>query len=295
MAQEKKKALGRGLGALIPQRPAAAIPVSSGDGGAMRVAISDVHANPGQPRQKFDSATIEELSVSIREQGLLQPLLVRKRPAGGYEVIAGERRLRAAKLAGLTEVPVLVRNAGERETLELALVENLQREDLNPIELAQGYEALLQDHGYTQEQLAKRLGRDRATVANTLRLLQLPPEIREDLIAGRLTAGHAKALLSIDGAKERLALRDAILKEGLSVRGAEDRARDASARGDEEGPSKKKKKKHLDPDVAHLIQRLEKKLGLKVEINHSKSGSGRLSIRYSSLDSLQPVLDKLES
>ncbi len=296
MAQEKRKGLGRGLSALIPTGEPKPGGAASGapPGGALVAALSEISANPGQPRRNFDPAAIEALSASIREQGVLQPILVRKKASGGYEVIAGERRLRAARQAGLAEVPVVVRPASDKESLELALVENLQREDLNPIELAQGYESLIADYGYTQEQLAKRLGRERSGVANTLRLLKLPEDVREDLIAGRLTAGHAKALLALEDPAELRKLRDLIVGEGVSVRAAEELSRLWSV-GEGGRGARKKKGRRLDPDVADLIQRLERKLGTKVEISHSPSGKGKITIRYASLEALQPILDKLES
>lgn len=299
--KQQKRGLGRGLGALIPQGEtpkSGDVPEATGAPGSFRVAIEQIHPHPDQPRRHFREEAIEELAASIREQGLLQPLLVRRRPQGGYELIAGERRWRASKRAGLKDVPVTVRDATDRETLELALVENLQREDLNPVELARGYEALMQDHGYTQEQLARRIGRDRSSIANTLRLLRLSAEIRQDLVDGKLSAGHAKAILSVEEPSLQLRLREEILKKGLSVRDVEKRAREL-VMGSAERPRPRKEAREgpaVDPDVAALVNRLERNLGVKIDLRHSgKKGKGRLTIRYGSLDQLQPILDKLES
>ena len=298
---KKRKALGKGLGALIPQKPEAAAnpaaPAPEADAAGFRVAIKDIHPNPDQPRTHFDETRIAELAASIKEQGVIQPLLVRRRPQGGYELIAGERRYRASKKAGLKEVPVTVRAAGDREVMELALVENLQRDDLNPIELALGYQSLIEDHAYTQEQLAKRIGRDRSSVANTLRLLKLPQKAQGDLIEGRLTTGHAKAMLSLEDVELMLELREQIIKNALSVREAEKLAKELAGGGSLRRKPKTSEKKtpSVDPDVAALTRRLERNLGVKIRIAHNKKGAGKLTISYASLGELQPILDKLES
>lgn len=303
-APTKRKALGKGLGALIPQKggapastPAAAAAAPQGDAAGFRVPLKDIHANPDQPRSHFDAARIDELAASIKEQGVLQPLLVRRRPQGGYELIAGERRLRASKKAGLKEVPVVVRAANDKEVLELALVENLQRDDLNPVELALGYQALIEDHSYTQDQLAKRIGRDRSSVANALRILKLPKKVHDDLIEGRLSTGHAKAMLSLEDVELMLELREQIVKNGLSVRDAEKLAKELAAGGSFKRQPKKvaKGKAAADPDIDALTRRLERRLGVKIAISHNKKGAGKLTISYATLGELQPILDKLES
>lgn len=298
-APKKRKALGKGLGALIPQKEGgaeSASPAPEADAAGFRVPLKDIYANPDQPRTHFDEERIGELAASIKEQGVIQPLLVRRRPQGGYELIAGERRYRASKKAGLKEVPVTVRAATDREVMELALVENLQRDDLNPVELALGYQSLIEDHAYTQEQLAKRIGRDRSSVANTLRLLKLPQKAQEDLIEGRLSTGHAKALLSLENVELMLELREQILKSGLSVREAEKRAKELSQGGSlRRAPKSEKKPAGVDPDVEALTRRLERKLGVKIRIAHNKKGAGKLTISYANLGELQPILDKLES
>jgi ParB family chromosome partitioning protein len=300
-APTKRKALGKGLGALIPQKsaaePASAAAAAQPDAAGFRVALKDIHANPDQPRTHFDPARIDELTASIKEQGILQPLLVRRRPQGGYELIAGERRFRASKKAGLKDVPVIVRAANDKEMLELALVENLQRDDLNPIELALGYQALIEDHRYTQDQLAKRIGRDRSSVANAMRLLKLPKKVQDDLVAGRLSSGHAKAMLSLEDMELMLELRERIVKGSLSVREAEKLAKEFAAGGSfrRQGKKATKARAAVDPDVDALTGRLERRLGVKIRIAHNKKGAGKLTISYANLGELQPVLDKLES
>ena len=209
----ERQALGRGLSALIrePERKA---------GEARFLPVADIIPNASQPRKQFDEARIAELAESIQERGLLQPILVRRRDSG-YEIVVGERRWRAAQAAGLASILAIVRETSDRESIELALVENIQREDLNPIELATAYRGLLDLGGLTQEELAGRLGKDRATVANLLRLLALPRDIQQNVIEGTLTMGHARALLSAGNAARQRAIRDRIVAEGLSVREVE--------------------------------------------------------------------------
>ena len=214
----ERQALGRGLAALLrePER-------ASGD--ARPIPLRDIHPNVLQPRKRFDEAGLAELAASIREKGVLQPIVVRRR-SSGYEIVLGERRWRAAEAAGLESIPALVRDTSDREALEVALVENIQREDLNPIELATAYRGLIEVNGLGQEDLARRLGKDRATVANTLRLLSLPEDIQANLVDGSLSMGHARALLAAPSPARQRALRDRILQEGLSVREVERLARE---------------------------------------------------------------------
>jgi ParB family chromosome partitioning protein len=215
----KRQGLGRGLGALISETPAAAEPPSP-PGGVTRIPTGDVRGNPWQPRRDFAPETLQDLVASVRERGVLQPLLVR-RAGAGYELIAGERRLRAAQVAELAEVPAIVMDVTDREALELALVENLQREDLNPIEEAEGYRVLTDKFELTQEQVAERVGKARATVANALRLLDLPDAVKQRVAEGSISGGHAKVLLSLESPSEQLALAERAVREGLSVRGLE--------------------------------------------------------------------------
>jgi len=209
-----KRGLGRGLGALLGSEPEASPEAS------LEISLDRVRPNPRQPRKRFDPAGLAELAESIRASGVIQPIVVR-RAGEGYELIAGERRLRAARQAGLERIPAIVRDATNAQSLELALVENLMREDLNPIESAEGYRQLLADFGWTQEQLGQRIGKDRSSIANALRLLKLPAPIQEDLRSGRLTMGHALSLLSLTSPEEQLKLRDEILAHSWSVRATE--------------------------------------------------------------------------
>jgi ParB family chromosome partitioning protein len=274
----KRKALGRGLAALIPSAApppppvAAPAPVARSNDGLRTVAIEDVHPSPGQPRKHFDDARLEELAASIRAQGIIQPLVVRLREAGGYELIAGERRWRAAQRAGLHEVPAVVRDVAEKRAFEMALVENLQRQDLNPIEEAQGFERLIAEFGYTQEAMATRVGKDRSTVANALRLLRLPDSVREMVTEGRLAMGHARALLGLEetDAIERLARR--VLARELSVRQVEalvKRERDGG--GNEPAPSPTP----VSASARDLGERLTRSLGTRVKVIEEGPGKGR--------------------
>jgi ParB family transcriptional regulator, chromosome partitioning protein len=306
----KRRALGRGLAALIPEAATPApVPApgdaASGSGpgsrgrgeGLMMLAIEEVHPARHQPRKAFDDERLDELAESIRTQGIIQPLVVRRREqGGGYELIAGERRWRAAQRAGLHEVPAVVRDVAEQQAFELALVENLQRADLNPIEEAEGYQRLMAEFGYTQENLASRVGKDRSTVANALRLLKLPPSVRDMVIGGRLSMGHARALLGLesDGAIERLA-RQTVARE-LSVRQVETHVRrerqDRNDRNDSasNGPAARP---GPSPAARDLQQRLERTFGTRVKLVEADASRGHIEIHYHSLDELDGVLDKL--
>jgi len=300
----KRQALGRGLAALIPgAAPPEALspaeperrPVEAGREGLRTVAIEDVHPMRGQPRKNFDDARIEELADSIRAQGIIQPLIVRLRDGGGYELIAGERRWRAAQRAGLHQVPVVVRDSAPAESFELAMVENLQRQDLNPIEEAEGFDRLIREFGYTQESLASRVGKDRTTVTNALRLLKLPPGVRALVIAGRLSMGHARAILGLETltsgaveAMERMA-RLASARD-LSVRQVEQlvrREREAPAGGAPPPPSRP------PASARDLETRLSRSLGTRVRVVEAGPGKGQLAIHYASLDELDRLLAKL--
>jgi ParB family chromosome partitioning protein len=292
----KRQALGRGLAALIPgaklpEAPAAAPAPGRGSDGLRTVAIEDVHPSPGQPRKQFDDARLDELAASIKAQGIIQPLVVRLREGGGYELIAGERRWRAAQRAGLHEVPAVVRDVAEKAAFEMALVENLQREDLNPIEEAQGFQRLVEEFGYTQEALATRVGKDRSTVANALRLLRLPDGVRGLVTEGRLSMGHARALLGLDSvdAIERLARR--IVARELSVRQVEalvKRERDGQGEGAPPTPPERPSSSARD-----LADRLSRALGTRVRVVEDGPGKGHLEVAYHSLDQLDAVLARI--
>ena len=307
----KRRALGRGLAALIPEAAPSPPPApgNGGDassspahsssargGGLAVVAIEEVHPARHQPRKAFDDERLDELAESIRTQGIIQPLVVRRREAGGFELIAGERRWRAAQRAGLHEVPVVVRDVAEQQAFELALVENLQRADLNPIEEAEGYQRLMAEFGYTQENLAGRVGKDRSTVANALRLLKLPPTVREMVIGGRLSMGHARALLGLesDTAIERLA-RQTVARE-LSVRQVETQVRkDRNDRKSSDGDGDNGAPARIGPSAAarDLQQRLERSFGTRVKLVEADPTRGHIEIHYHSLDELDSLLEKL--
>jgi len=294
----KKRGLGKGLGALIP--------VS--ETGPTELPVDAISPNPLQPRQKIAPEELEELAASIREHGLIQPLIVSqlrpepdfgergtpsRRAAEGvtgagarrYQLIAGERRLEAAKLAGLAKVAVVIREATPQEMLELALVENIQRADLNPLEQATAYRHLMDDFGLTQEQVAERVGKSRVTVANSVRLLRLPDEIKSSLAQGQITEGHARAILALDRPDEQRGIWEAILKQGLNVRQTEEMVRRLVAR-----PKPKRPDTSSSPETKALEDRFREKLGTKVQLFRSKRG-GRLVIHFYSEEDLQALYD----
>jgi ParB family chromosome partitioning protein len=272
----KKPALGKGLNALIPTGGS-----ERGEpGAAFLCPVDQIRSNPDQPRSRFDEQGLESLAATIREKGVLQPLLVR-RVGSRYELIAGERRLRAARKAGLTEVPVLVREAEDSDRLELSILENVQREDLNPIEEARAFKQMLDRLELTQEEVARRVGKDRSSVANSLRLLQLPREIQEDLATGMLSSGHARAILAAGREVLQLRLWALIKDKGLSVREAE-----RHVQGLKEGKGTgKKAAAQLDPDMHALQEELSRHFSAPVIIRQGKRG-GKIQIRYSSTEEL---------
>ena len=284
-----RKRLGRGLAALIGEmdKPAqAASPPMSAD---RRVAVELIVRNPRNPRRSFSEAELVDLSQSIRTHGIVQPIIVRKKPdsSNTYEIVAGERRWRAAQIAGLTEVPVIVRDIDDRAALEIAIVENVQRADLNAIEEAMGYQQLVDEHSYTQLDLAGIIGKSRSHVANTLRLLKLPEKVRDMLVNSQLSAGHARALIAVD---DPLALALKIVAGGLSVRQAEQMAQQASERALET-----KSLKHAlpkDVDTTALEKLISDHLGMKVTINHS-GGGGAMNVRYRDLEQLDELCRRL--
>jgi len=277
-----RKALGRGLEALIPgagkPSPTAA---EANDLPDRELPIDAISRNPRQPRTTFDETALDELATSIRAQGIIQPLLVRPRAGGTYELVAGERRLRAAERAGLRTVPVVIREMSDDESLEIALVENLQRTDLSALEEAAAYERLMHDFGLTQEEVAERVGKSRPTIANTLRLLRLPEPIKQELARGRLTAGHARALLSIDDADAQLRAARQIVARQMSVRDTE-KLTPSSRRAAE--PAR-------DPHRQALERDLSAALGTRVRI-HPRGRGGRIEIEYYSLAELQGLADR---
>jgi ParB family transcriptional regulator, chromosome partitioning protein len=292
---EKRKVLGRGLAALLPGAPApSSTPGTAGarpaGEGLRTVAIEEVHPSISQPRKTFDDVRLSELAESIRVQGIIQPLVVRVRGEGGYELVAGERRWRAAQRAGLHEVPVVVREIALARAFEMALVENLQREDLNPIEEAEAYQRLVGEFGYTQESLAARVGKDRSTVANALRLLRLPEGVRGLVISARLGMGHARALLGLesDEAIERVARQT--VSRGLSVRQVESLVRRERTRA-ETAPATAPARQ--SPAARDLTERLQRALGARVRLVETGQGRGYIEIHFHSLDELDTVLAKI--
>jgi len=289
MAEDAPRSrLGRGLAALIGDvgDENSAIDRARGQ---RRVPVEFLRPNPRNPRRRFDDTELDELSASIRAKGILQPILVRSVPgaADAYEIIAGERRWRAAQRAGLHDVPVLLLEIGDKEALEIAIIENVQRADLNPLEEAMGYESLIEQFSYAQVDLAKIVGKSRSHIANTLRLMKLPESVKRYLAEGKLTAGHARALLGSDNPE---ALAKAIIEKGLNVRDVEALAgAEAESRGK---PAKRRPRGSKSADVRALERKLSDILGLMVEINHRASG-GDLRIRYRTLEQLDAVCRKL--
>jgi ParB family chromosome partitioning protein len=283
-----RRALGRGLDALIPGgEPTPPPPPVRRE--YFLAPIEDVHPTPDQPRHTFDDAKLEELAQSIRTDGVIQPLVVRERAVtdgGGFWLIAGERRWRAAQRAGLHEVPVVVREASPAQAFEMALVENVQRADLNPIEEAEAYRRLSEEYGYTQEQLAERVGKDRTTITNALRLLKLPPTVRSLVSDGELSMGHARALLGLENADVIDLCARKVVGKALSVRATEE-----LVRRERIGPVAKPAASEKSTSVKDLEQRLTRKLGTRVQL-HDRGGDkgGRIEIPYSSLDELDRLL-----
>ena len=277
-----KRGLGRGLGALLSATPGE-------EDSLVEVAIDQIEPNPNQPRKSFESRSLDDLAASIRNSGVIQPVVVR-RLGGVYQLIAGERRWRAARQAGLERIPAIVREATDAESLELALIENLLREDLNPMEEAEAYRNLLAQFSWTQEQLAQRIGRDRTSIANALRLLRLPDEIQADLRGGRLTMGHARALLALTTTAEQLKLRDEILAHDWSVRATEDsiRATESAA------PPRRtpRRRRGHSPELAALEQSLQRALMTRVVISGNER-RGKIEVVYATADELERISELL--
>ena len=277
-----KQALGKGLGALIPQGP------DAGQRGVLEIELSRIIPDGHQPRKTFHDESLAELANSIKASGVIQPIIVRKADGGGYGLIAGERRYRASMMAGLKKIPAIVKDVSPAEALELALIENIQREDLNPIETAEAYGRLVKEFDMTQDSVADRVGKERSTVANFLRLLTLPVDIKKDLALGSLSMGHAKAILSVEPAARQLALRREILSRGLSVREAETCARRMKA----PGHIVNVKKKEPSPQIVMLEDELKRSLGTKVHIK-AKGKGGAIEIEYYSAEEFERLLELL--
>ncbi len=300
MAETKtkaKKALGRGLGAFFDdvETPAEGIgkaikPENKAENGVMKIKLRDIEPNPGQPRREFDKEKLEDLAQSIKEHGLIQPILVKKQENGMYIIIAGERRWRASKIAGLSEVPCIEKDFSEREIMEIALIENLQREDLNPIEEAEGYQKLIDAFNLKQEEVADRVGKSRSAVANSLRLNNLCDEIKKMVIGKELSQGHARALLPVSKKEDKLSLAKKIIDEGLNVRQTEKLVNLFL----QEKPKKARTKKdeNLENYFRDLENSLSKSLGTKVLIKNGKN-KGKIEIEYYSNKDLENILEKI--
>jgi ParB family chromosome partitioning protein len=248
-----------------------------------RLPIEQLAANPNQPRRDFDEAALLELTQSIEHDGIIQPIIVRRTAPGAYQIIAGERRWRAAKLAGLTHVPVIVRTADDQQVLELAIVENIQREDLNPIELATAFQRMATELGLSHDQIGQKTGKERTTITNSLRLLQLPTELQTMIAAKKLSAGHARALLKFEDEQTQREIAKRCVAEGWSVRQIEEFTRPKTKTRQPEAP--------LDPNVKFALSELERTLGTKVRIIESRGGKGRIEIEYYSPDDLSRIYD----
>ncbi|NLK33879.1 MAG: ParB/RepB/Spo0J family partition protein [Gracilibacteraceae bacterium] len=277
-----KRGLGKGLGALIPGSE------EPDRNSIIEIKITEIEANDKQPRKAFGDETLMDLAESIKEHGVIQPIIVRKL-GSGYQIIAGERRWRASRLAGKKTIPAIVKECSNLEVMEFALIENLQREDLNSIEEAMAYKSLIEEYDMTQEEISKKIGKSRPAIANSLRLLQLPQEVIKMIEKGEISQGHARALLSVSGEKNQIEMAKRIVAHQLSVRQVEKMA----------GNIKRKKKKEVLPDayqieISHLEERLKTALGTKVTIQH-KNNKGKIEIEYYSNEDLDRILDLLGS
>lgn len=287
MTMTKRRGLGKGLQALIP--PAAAqSSASEVRSGAVEVPVEQISPNPHQPRQTMNQAELQELANSIGEHGLIQPLVVTQ-VGSAYQLIAGERRWRASQLAGLTMVPVVIKESSPQQMLELAIVENIQRADLNPLEEGQAYAQLMEEFGLTQEAVAERVGKSRTAVANTVRLLNLPQEIKEALASGRISEGHARALLSLKKERDQLNALATITDRGMNVRQTETMVRQILSGGKAVRP----KSPPLTPHDKAMLTRFESKLGTKIELNRTEEEQGKIVIHFYSQEELQAIFDAI--
>lgn len=280
---KKLGGLGKGLNAIFIEND------SEDNSGSVTLKISEIEPNRSQPRKEFDEKALSELAESISKHGLLQPLLVRPLPLGGYQIVAGERRYRACRMAGITEVPVIIRELGDTETMEIALIENLQREDLTPIEEALGYQVLIDEHGFSQEEVAQSVGKSRPAIANSLRLLKLPQSILDLVSDGKISAGHARALLTLEEEKLMQELAEEIIKKDLSVRQVEKICKQKPKPEKEEVSEKK-------PSFYSMVElALNESLGRKIKVSKSKGKQGGiLQIEFYSDEELTELSNKLK-
>ena len=275
--------LGKGLDALLGDTG-----LHSQEGGSVTLPISQVEPGLNQPRKQFDETALEELAESIRQHGIIQPLTVRRLASGYYQIIAGERRWRAARLAGLSEVPALILEADDRKVMELGLIENLQREDLNPMEEAAGFRTLIQDYGLTQEEAAQRVSKSRPAVANALRLLSLPQEVQWLIEQGKLSAGHGRTLLGLSDSQQQIALAKEVLEKGLSVRATEDRVRRL-----QQPPQEEAEEAPLALYYRNAERQLSDRLGRRVTIAQGRK-KGRVTLEYYDQEDLEALMEALK-
>jgi ParB family transcriptional regulator, chromosome partitioning protein len=260
--------------------------------GTIRIGIDDIETNPKQPRRDFDEQSLKELAESIKLHDIIQPVTVSKLSNGKYRLISGERRLRASKLAGLTEIPAYIRQANDAQLLELALLENLQREDLNAMEISLSYKRMMEELDYTQEQVAERMGKDRSTVANFIRLLKLPPDIQLAVRSGELSMGHARALINVDTIDKQLYIYKEVKDKGLSVRQTEALVRNLYK---DNGNVKKSSKSQLPPAFQRIEDKLASHFSTRVKLKHSRTGSGQITIDYYSTEELNKILKQIDA
>jgi ParB family transcriptional regulator, chromosome partitioning protein len=297
--KQNKEALGKGIRSLLQGidsdlktgsgalKPAVVENIT----GTNRIPIELVEPNPKQPRRDFDEQTLKELAESIKLHDIVQPITVSKLPSGKYRLIAGERRWRAAKMAGLKDIPAYLRHANDSDLLELALLENLQREDLNAMEVALSYKRMMEELDYTQEQVAERMGKDRSTVANFIRLLKLPPDIQLAVRSGQLSMGHARALINVDTIDRQLYIYKQVKEKGLSVRQTEELVRNMYK---ESGAVKKFSKSALPPAYQKIEDNLASYFSTRVKLKHSKNGNGQIIIDYYSTEELSKILGQMD-
>lgn len=290
---QKKRVLGKGLGALLGS---AETDITSNDisgnfvaGAIAEIPLPQIEANPFQPRDQFDQEALEELCQSIKQQGIITPITVRKMGYNQYQLISGERRFRASQMAGLTNIPAYIRIANDQEMLEMALIENIQRKDLNAIEVSIGFQRLIEECSLTQEALSQRVGKDRSTITNYLRLLKLPGEIQAAVKNGKISMGHARALISLDNPEQQLMVYTEIIENSLSVRQVEEMVRDSADR-----PAPKKSKKQAAPEREASTDEIEKmiadKLNTEVKLKVSAKGKGSLTITFRSKEDLERIM-----
>jgi ParB family transcriptional regulator, chromosome partitioning protein len=296
--KQNKELLGKGIRSLL-QSIDTDLKTSSGNlkanvvenvTGTNRIPVEDIEANPKQPRRDFDEKTLQELAESIKLHDIIQPITVSRLSSGKYRLIAGERRWRAAKLAGIKDIPAYVRHANDAQLLELALLENLQREDLNAMEIALSYKRMMEELEFTQEQVAERMGKDRSTVANFIRLLKLPPDIQLAVRNGELSMGHARALINVDTIDKQLFIYKEIKQKGLSVRQTEALVRNLY----KEGPVKKTSKSHLPPAFQRIEDKLASHFSTRVKLRYSRNGSGQITFDYYSTEELNKILRQMD-